>query len=82
MVADWATFDGWCASHGFDPAALPLDRLLSVYLFALLSTGDEERSERIEEALAPPNRIDPLTGMPYGWNEDDELAGLDDLLRG
>ena len=46
------------------------------------SRTDENGRESIEEALAPPNRIDPRTGMPYGWNEDTELDGLDTLLTG
>jgi hypothetical protein len=34
----------------------------------------------IDDALEPPNRLNPATGLPYGWREDDELDGLDDLV--
>lgn len=43
---------------------------------------DDTGRDRIEDALRPPNRINPVTGLPFGWDEDDELAGLDDLLTG
>ena len=36
--------------------------------------------EKIGDALEPPNRIDPMTGLPFGWDEEDELAGFDDLV--
>jgi len=28
----------------------------------------------------PPNQIDSLTGLPFGWDEEDELEGLGSLL--
>lgn len=34
----------------------------------------------ITDALKPPNKINPLTGLPYGWVEEQELDGLDALL--
>lgn len=46
----------------------------------LREMASENDWEKIEDALEPPNRVNPLTGLPYGWDEDDELAGLDDLL--
>lgn len=42
----------------------------------------EEGQEEIDEALAPPNQVNPDTGLPYGWTEESELAGLDSLLTG
>ena len=32
---------------------------------------DEQQLEMLEAALQPPNKIDPLTGVPYGWDDDD-----------
>lgn len=32
---------------------------------------DETELSRIEAALEPPNRLDPMTGRPYGWDETD-----------
>lgn len=49
-------------------------------MFAVLEGANEETKDRVEEALAPPNRINPATGLPYGWDEDDELANLDSLI--
>jgi hypothetical protein len=34
----------------------------------------------IEDALTPPNKIDQNTGLPFGWDEEDELDGLGSLL--
>ena len=53
---------------------------MRLYLFLLFERGGQDARDRVEEALAPPNRIDPATGMPYGWNPDSELDGLDSLL--
>jgi len=48
---------------------------VNVYLFAVRSAvaGDEQKLDAIDEALAPPNRIDPRTGLPYGWDDEDDL---------
>ena len=43
---------------------------------------NEEQWQDVVEALEPPNRIDPLTGLPYGWDEDDELSGFEAILTG
>jgi hypothetical protein len=48
----------------------------------LMRASDEDGQERIEEALRPPNKINPATGVPFGWDEDDELAGLEAMLDG
>lgn len=40
---------------------------------------DETGRDQIDDALKPPTRIDPTTGLPYGWDEDDELAGWEGL---
>lgn len=48
----------------------------------MMEHADENERERILEAMTPPNRIDPETGLPFGWDEDDELALLDMALGG
>jgi hypothetical protein len=48
----------------------------------LLERSDEDGKDKIEEALAPPNRVDPITQLPYGWKEDEELDGFDQLMGG
>lgn len=42
--------------------------------------ADENTREAMHEALEPPNRIDPVRGVPYGWDEDTELDGFNDLI--
>ena len=59
---------------------MPLDRLLNVFMATLHERANDQQLDKIEEALEPPNKIDPTTGLPYGWTEDDELDGLDALL--
>jgi hypothetical protein len=61
---------------------LALDRLLNLFLVVLQKRVSPEQWEDIAEVLKPPNRIDPLTNLPYGWNEEDELDGLDAMLTG
>jgi hypothetical protein len=51
-----------------------------LFLYWILSRADEETKSKIEDALAPPNRVDPTTGMPFGWSDDNELAGFDQLV--
>ena len=46
----------------------------------LLDGADEAGRDRIEAALEPPNKINTATGLPFGWNEDDELDGFEALL--
>jgi hypothetical protein len=41
-----------------------------------------EAMQEVNDALAPPNAIDPTTGLPYGWSEENELDGLDGQLTG
>lgn len=54
-----------------------------MYHHVLFSNADERRTAELEEALSPPNRINPTTGLPYSWDDgEDELAGFDDLLTG
>lgn len=48
----------------------------------VVERGGEAAADEIEEALRPPNKINPATGVPYGWSEDDELSDLDSLLTG
>lgn len=51
--------------------ALPLDRALALYLFAVREHADEETRSKIDEALAP-----PLTarrdGVPAWYGSDDD----------
>lgn len=44
--------------------------------------ADEQQWEQITEALKPPNRMNTSTGLPYGWDEDSELDGFEELLAG
>ena len=53
---------------------------MRLYLFLLFERGGEDARERVEDALSPPNKINPATGMPYGWSEESELDGFDSLL--
>ena len=48
----------------------------------IVERSDEKGRDMIEDALAPPNRVDPTTGLPYGWSEDDEMDGFASLLTG
>lgn len=65
---------------GLDAGAMTYPRLLNAFHAFILSIADERKRDAIEEALRPPNRVDPLTGLPYGWNDGDELAGFADEL--
>jgi hypothetical protein len=49
-------------------------------MFATLEGANDEKLDAIDQALNPPNKVNPATGMPYGWTEEDELDGLDTLL--
>jgi hypothetical protein len=46
----------------------------------LKSRASADEWEEITELLKQPNKIDPLTGMPYGWSDENELDGLNALL--
>jgi hypothetical protein len=56
--------------------------MVTLYRHALLSNVDERQRDKVLEALEPPNRVNPLTGLPFGWDEDTELDGFDQLLTG
>lgn len=53
---------------------------MNLFLFCLRSNADEQRRVEIDEALAPPNIVDSTTGLPFGWDEDDELDGFEAML--
>lgn len=36
------------------------------------SNVDADGWEQIEQALEPPNAIDPTTGLPWAWGGDDD----------
>jgi hypothetical protein len=60
---------------------LTLDRLCNLFVQIVRENGDERTMDILDEALAPPNRINPATGLPFGWEEDDELDSLADITR-
>lgn len=51
-----------------------------MYLSVLRELADDDGRAAIAEALEPPNRINSVTGLPYGWDETTELEGLDGLI--
>lgn len=70
-MSNWEQFDGWCTARGVDASALPADRAVAAYLFALREHADETRRAAIEEALRPPLTY-RVKGAPawYGSDED------------
>lgn len=52
--------------------------MINLYLYLLKSHAKPEQLDMIEDALRP-NTINPATGLPYGWDEDEEDALIDAL---
>ena len=71
MIVNWVEFDGYCSAHGLDAIALPVDRALNLYRYAILEHADEKQREKITEALTPPKDA-RFGGVPawYGSDED------------
>lgn len=76
VCGNWEQFDPWCLARGIDLHTLTVARALSLYLYMLREWADKKRVDEIERALRPPaSWRDPDTGLPAGWDtEDDEWA--------
>lgn len=53
-----------------------------MFLRILREETDDQGRDRIEDALAPPLRVNSATGLPFGWDAESELEGFDAALTG
>lgn len=71
---DWPRFDGWCASRGIDPEALPVDRLCNLVWHRIVEHKRPEEIDRLEAELwKPPPGTEASSGA---WAPDEELAAF------
>lgn len=55
------------------PASLPLDEALALVIHWLWAGADTDAKKAdVERLLEPPNKIDPATGMPFGWGDEED----------
>lgn len=40
---------------------------------------DEDKTEELDDALDPQYEVNPSTGLPYAWGDEDELAGWESI---
>jgi hypothetical protein len=71
MTTNWREFDGWCSARGIDAIALPPDRAVNLYRFAITENADEKEREKIEDALRPPVHL-RVNSTPVWYGSDDD----------
>ncbi len=54
--ANWAVFDGWCASRNLDPLELPFDRFLNTVYYWAIRNGDEDSIKKFDRKLWMPEK--------------------------
>lgn len=76
--ASWHVFDGWAASTGTDPLALPPDRFVNLIYWWLVQNADEKRRREIDSALTaiPAGISDETIGSRPEWSDEAEMAGF------
>jgi hypothetical protein len=84
--ANWLLFDGWAATRGFDPLAVPIARLLAaVYAWQRgACTKESELGKLDAEIWAPPSQ-QLVSGHPReitrpAWSERQEEAAFMSLM--
>lgn len=67
-----------------DPARIPYARALNLYLHMIREWASKDTLDEIDERLAtPPGWINPVTGLPDGFtdDEDDDWAAFQKAMR-
>lgn len=73
---NWPTFDGICASQGFDPLELPWDRFLNlIHWFLTRNAGEAKDIEDWERHLwMPPVGVEAPAGTP--WSVESQESAM------
>lgn len=78
VYANWMLFDGWCASHGFDPWAAPIGRVLAAgYTWRIGLCEKKSEVSQVDSQVWGPPPARTASGRlrdqaPIGWNDDKE----------
>lgn len=78
-IAHWASFNGWCHTHGVKPLEIDLADLCDVTYYWLTRNADEEEKAKIDETLSTaPQGVTGVRagGDDYeapGWSVEDQM---------